>query len=257
MALPVTTLLTVARTGSKVVRYLIRPAVRRVSMSLDVRRTDGWEVDPWSPAARVRRGAGLTRRALGIGVLIVLSVLGAAVLALSVLLLGLGVASGSDVAGWVMGVVGAVWVIRRAGRLLRADPQDAAVPDAALHRLDEAQLLQTLHAGSRMLPAPARPAFHRTVLATREALRASAGDATLERDTYDVRQTAREDLPALLDAYQAVPRSRSSDAELTRQLALIESRMKRVSSDRAAQRERQLQAHGRYLDDKFLPDEES
>lgn len=261
MALPVTTVLTVARAGSKVVRFLIRPAARRLSIGLDVRRpgagsegwaADPWSADPWSPVARLRRGASLARRAVGLGVLLLLSVLGAALIGLSLVLLGLGVASGSDVAGWVLGfalllgVVGAVWVARRAGALLRADPPEAAPGQPE----DEARLRQTLRAGSRALPAPARAALHRTVLATRDALRASAGDVTLERDTYDVRQTAREDLPALLDAYRAVPRSRGSDAELTRQLILIEARMQRVTRDRAAQRERQLRAHGRYLEDK-------
>ncbi|PNY82232.1 hypothetical protein [Deinococcus koreensis] len=265
MAPPVTTVLTVARTGSKVVRYLIRPAVKRVSLSREVRGAGGtladWAADPWSPAARLQRGASLTRRALGLGVLALLSVLGAALLTLCVVLLGLGVASGSDVAGWVLGftlllgVVGAVWVARRAGTLLRAEAQDAGTLPP--HADDETQLRQTLRAGVRALPAPARAALQRTVLATRDALWASSGDSTLERDTYDVRQTVREDLPALLDAYRAVPRTRQSDAELTRQLALIETRMQRVTLARAAQHERQLQAHGRYLDDKHSPDRDN
>lgn len=186
--------------------------------------------------------------------LALLSVLGAAVLALTVLLLGVGVASGSEVAGWVLGLTlllglfGAVWTVRRASALLSTGHEFP--PPGELPSADEARL-RALYSNERALPVPARAVFRRTVLATRDALYASAGDTTLERDTYDVRQTAREDLPALLDAYRSAPRSAGSDAEFARQLTLIETRMRGVARERGALRERQLRAHGRYLDDKY------
>ncbi|WP_291424838.1 hypothetical protein [Deinococcus sp.] len=116
---------------------------------------------------------------------------------------------------------------------------------------DEARLLTLLRTHERGLPSTLWPAFQATVIATRDALRLTAADVTLQRDTFDARQAAREDLPELLSAYRAVPPSRQSDEQLLEQLALIERRMQSVVGQRAATRQRELSAHGRYLQDKY------
>lgn len=266
MAPHFTTVLTVARTGSRVVRYLIRPAKRA-----DLRGVQGVSElghDPWLPQSDVQRqltrGANLTRRGLGLVTLLVLSVLGAIVMALAVLLLGIGVANGSNIAGWLLGLtllvgaVGAYWTARRASSLLRAEA-DVPVPTAAATLQtpegDEAKLLNLLRTNERALPASTQAAFHATVIATRDALRLTANDSALQRDTYDVRQAVREDLPELLDAYRSVPPSQQSDSQLLEQLRLIEERMQTVKAERLSHRQRALSANGRYLKQKYTPED--
>lgn len=255
MAAHFTTVITVARTGTRVVRYLIQPA-RKLPGS----RVAGWGRDPWLLSApddgftsRIQRGSHLARRGLGLGVLMLLSVLGASLLFVTLLLLGIALANGHTFAGWLMaftlllGVLGAVWTVRRAGQLLHA--REEAAPNAP--QSEEATLLGTLRTHERALPGSTRTAFHATVIATRDALRATSDDITLTREAFDVRQAAREELPELLDAYQSVPRTSRNDAELLRQLSLIEGRMQKVIHARRADQERALQASGRYLDDKY------
>lgn len=246
MAPSVTTLLTVARTGTRVARFLIRPAVRQPL------RPDGWGIDSVPPALALRRAGSRVRRAAGLGVLTVIGLLGLSILTLCVVFLGIGLASGSDSAGWVLGLVlllgvaGATWLVRRARGLLR--------PDMALETLAgpaELPTLSTLHRQARVLPAPNRTAYRRTLAATADALRVCDGDQTLGRDTFDARQAAREDLPALMSAYRAAPATPDTQREFTRQLALIETRMHAIVRGRAAQQTRDLHAHGRYLDDKY------
>ncbi|KQR08699.1 hypothetical protein [Deinococcus sp. Leaf326] len=257
MAPHVTTVLTVARAGAGVVRYLIRPARHPV---LDLSATGR---DPWleaRPQARLRRGANVARRGLGLVMLLVLALLGASVVGTVAVLLGIGAAAGSTVAGWLLGftlllgLLGTFWTGRRALNLLRATEdlpagadRAAALPAGA----DEAGLLQLLRQHEGALGAPARSAFHRTVVATRDALRLAENEPTLSRDTYDVQQAAREDLPELMAAYRAVPPSRASDEQLLEQLGLIEARVQEVGSRRAAQRRRMLGAHGAYLRGKY------
>lgn len=265
MAPHVTTVLTVARTGSRVVRYLIQPAKRADLTSLQ--STSDWGRDPWLPQSeaqrKLSRGASLTRRGLGLVTLLVLAVLGAIVLGVAVLLTGIGVASGSNIAGWLLGLtlligaIGTYWTARRASGLLRAEA-DVPVPEAFAHTPDgdEANLLTLLRTHERALPALPQEAFHATVIATRDALRLTAQDSALQRDTFDVRQAVREDLPELMDAYRAVPPSRQSDQQLLEQLRLIEQRMQAVTSERVAHRQRDLSANGRYLRDKYEPDEQ-
>lgn len=263
MAPHVTTVLTVARAGSRVVRYLIRPA-RHPALGLSATGRDPWLEA--RPPARLRRGASVARRGLGLVMLLVLALLGASVVGTVAVLLGIGAASGSAVAGWLLGftlllgLLGTFWTGRRALNLLRADhelPADvdraAALPTAAA---DEAGLLRLLRQHEGALGAPARTAFHRTVIATRDALRLAEDEPTLSRDTYDVQQAAREDLPELMAAYRAVPASRASDEQLLEQLRLIETRVQEVGARRAAQRRRMLGAHGDYLRGKYQGDPE-
>ncbi len=274
MAPHLTTVLTVARTGKDVVRYLIRPA--RPSRSGEPGgqlsgQLGEWGRDPWLPAPdpqqKWQRGASLTRRGLGLATLLVLAALGAVVLAVATLLLGIGAASGHAFAGWLLllvllaGAYGAYWTLRRASELLRAraevpvevPPRGEASPVSAANTLDtdEARLLTLLRTHERGLPGTLLPAFQATVIATRDALRLTAADAALQRDTFDARQAAREDLPELMSAYRAVPPSRQSDEQLLEQLALIERRMQSIVGQRAASRQRELSAHGRYLQDKY------
>ncbi|GGK22518.1 hypothetical protein GCM10008955_15050 [Deinococcus malanensis] len=219
--------------------------------------------DPWlrprGPAWHLERGRNLSRRAAGLFVLVLISLLGAGVVGLAVVLLGFGVLQGNDVAGWLLaltlllGLLGALWATRRARQLIRTEPQVSGGAPIDLPQ-DEAQLLSTLRAHQRALPAPARAAFQTTVLATRDALRLTAEDTTLERDVFDARQAAREDLPELMRAYQSAPRDERTDRELLDQLRLIEGRMQRVVQVRGEAQGRILRAHGRYLQDKYDPD---
>ncbi|ACO46725.2 hypothetical protein DEDE109153_10515 [Deinococcus deserti] len=243
------------RTGSRVVRGLLRspsPGLPRLA------QPDPW-LRPRGPAWHLERGRNLSRRAAGLLVLVLLSLLGAGVVGLAVLLLGLGVLQGSDLAGWLLALtlllalLGLLWAMRRAGQLIRTDSQVSGGTAASDLPQDEEQLLSVLRTHQRALPPPTRAAFQTTVLATRDALRLTAGDTTLERDVYDARQAAREDLPELMQAYQSAPRDARTDRELLDQLRLIEDRMQRVVQVRGEAKGRALRAHGRYLQDKYDP----
>ena len=264
MAPSVTTLLTVARTGSRVARFLIRPAHRGPG---NVRELGH---DPWLAPALGTGGAGdlrrqatrLARRGMGLGKLTLQGVLGALVVFPLLLIFGVLFALGFDPAGWLLGItllLGLLGLVRTAvgaTRLMNAPdeevlPQQAAALPASL-QADEARLLGTLRTHERALPPASRVAFHAAVIATRDALRASADDAMLDRDTFDVRQAAREDLPELLATYRTAPPTPANQTELQRQLGLIEGRMAAVVRDREAQKGRTLKAHGRYLEHKYL-----
>ncbi|MFB9993045.1 hypothetical protein ACFFLM_13810 [Deinococcus oregonensis] len=265
------TIFTVARTGSRVVRYLIRPAQRPNASA--VLMTGGR--DPWLPApsrsaaakaSRARRAGSLLRRTLGLVALIVLGLLGALLVGPLLLLLGIVTASGSDVAGVLLALTlgvaafGAYWTARRARQILQA-PEDTAPPStlemAGAAASDEAALLATLRLHERTLPAPARTALHATAIATRDALRVTAHDQALGRDTYDAQQAARRDLPELLSTYRAAPPTAAADLELLMQLGHIERRMRAVATERAGQGQRKLEAHGRYLKDKYSLNEDN
>ncbi|WP_019585953.1 hypothetical protein [Deinococcus apachensis] len=254
MAPPVTTLYTAARTGSRVVRYLIQPATRHAGVSRD----------PWLPPGRpghpVQRGASLLRRALGLLVLIVLSVLGALLLVPLLALLGLGTAFGSDVAGWMLGFTlllgafGVVWTVRRASCLITAADEPEPITLDAPGRAGsdgEAGLLAVLRTGERVLPATTRSALQATVIATRDALRATADDVSLSREAYDARQAAQQDLPDLLRTYHAAPRSPETDRLFLGQLDLIGRRMQGIVQERRGQHTRTLEAQRRYLESKY------
>lgn len=266
------TIVTVARTGSRVVRYLIRPAQRLQggSITLMTRGRDPWLPPPTGSAAhaasRARRAGSLVRRMLGLVALLILGVLGALLVGPLLFLLGIGTASGSDVAGILLALTlaaaafGVYWTASRARAILHA-PEDTTPPTtldltgAATN--DEASLLTTLRLHERTLPAPARAALHATAIATRDALRVTAHDQALGRDTYDAQQAARRDLPDLLSAYRAAPPTSAADLELLMQLGHIERRMRSVSSERAGQGQRKLEAHGRYLKDKYSLSEDT
>ncbi len=266
MAPRATPLLTVARTGSRVVRSLIRPAQRGPGHGglSDVRALghDPW-LTPDGPEGVRRRAHRLARRGAGLGKLALHSVLGAVVIFPLLLIFGVLLALGFDPAGWLLGLtllLGLLGLIRtalRATRLMNA-PDEDALPETAKTALpaslqaDETTLLGTLRTHERALPPASRVAFHAAVIATRDALRVSADDAVLNRDSYDVRQAAREDIPELLETYRTVPPTPANQAELQRQLGLIEGRMAAVIRDREAQKNRALKAHGRYLEKKYL-----
>lgn len=266
MAPRVTTLLTVARTGSRVVRSLIQPPQRGPGHS-GLRGVRDLGHDPWltpdGPEGLRRQAARLARRGAGWGKLTLQSVLGAVVIFPLLLLFGVLFALGIDAAGWLLGLtllLGLLGLVRtavRATRLLNA-PDEEVTPAASQAALpasvqaDETRLLGTLRTHERALPPASRVAFHAAVIATRDALRASQDDAVLDRDSFDVRQAAREDLPELLETYRTVPPTPANQAELQRQLGLIEGRMAAVVRDREAQKSRALKAHGRYLEKKYL-----
>ncbi len=286
MARHVLTVFQLARVGSRVARHLAGPAVHAFPAGGTLRRMDGMDRDdqrwavtprpdtrpgplaPVNPQQLMQRGANLTRRAVGLGVLALLSILGAGVLIVALVFLGLGLANGSTIAGILMavvlllGVLGTVWTVRRAGTLIKPEELPAAptaVPAAQGTPLAlpadtgavEATLLQTLRTHERPLSAPARAAFHATVIATRDAVRVTAGDAEMNRDAFDARQAAREDLPELMSAYRAVRKSEQTEAQLLEQLQLIHARMSRINAERAAVRQDKLAAHGHYLREKY------
>lgn len=237
-----------ARTGTRIARFLIRPPVPPAQGL----QPDGWGLDRVPPALALRHAGQTARRAAGLGVLGLIGLLGASILSISAIFLGMGAASGSDVAGWMLGLVlllgalGAVWLVRRARLLLRPAGEDTpAMPGAG--RVS----LAALNRQARALPAPGRAAFRRTLAATEGALRACAADTTLGRDTFDARQAAREDLPTLLAAYRAAPPTPDAQREFARQLSVIETRMHAIVRGRAAQQALDLHAHGRYVDDKY------
>ena len=247
-----------------------RPAWTEAGPGHDDGGHDDWALAP-APANRpalnleraAERGRNLTRRALGLGVLLLLTLLGAGVVSVVMVLLGVGLAAGSDVAGGLMvftlllALSGAWLAARRAGELLRPQSQSQsqsrlAPPVPAPPEPDaEAALLQTLRAHEHHLPPQARAAFHATVMATRDALRATAADVQMNRDAFDARQAAREDLPELMDAYRAVPRDPRNDAQLLEQLRLIHTRMAHITQAHAVRTGDKLAAHGHYLRDKY------
>lgn len=264
MAPPLTTIVTVARTGARVVRHLIAPAQRQ-QLNQTVNQ---FGRDPWLPQSAtqhtLQRGASVTRRGLGLATLMGLSVLGAVVIGtVSLLLLIFGVLHGSAVAGWLLaftlliGLVGLIWTARRASNLLNPPVAPAApISDTQAAADSEQNLLRLLHTNERALPATTQGAFRATVIATRDALRVTAGENMLSREAFDARQAAREDLPELLDAYRSVPPTPQSDQQLLEQLALIEGRMHTVIVQGRDSQERRLSAGRQYLEDKYTPDEE-
>ncbi|WP_139806986.1 hypothetical protein [Deinococcus hopiensis] len=229
---------------------------------------DPWDRGSSSPTQRaeqaLRRGMDLGQRALSLGGLLLLGVLAFAVFAGLLLGLGILLAGGNAIAGWLMGLVlilalvVAAWFGRRASQVLRAPPESAPqdVPTPPSIREDEAGLLALLRAGERALPAPGRAALHATVIATRDALRVTAGDAAFGRDTHDARQAAREDLPELLHTYQSGRRTPETDRLFLEQLDLIGGRMREVVQERQAQHVRTLTAQRRYLESKYREGEE-
>ncbi|GGS15738.1 hypothetical protein [Deinococcus knuensis] len=232
----------VVRGAAGAARTLVRAA----------RRDPDGPADPWNTGAALQP---TVRRA---GSLLALTVIGFLVMGVLVplaILLGIGVASGSDVAGWLLALVllllvaFGVWVFGRARTLTRPAPVtlDAAAPP------EEWTLLETYRLHERRLPTPTRPALQSAVQATREALRVTAG-GTLTRDAFDARQAAREDLPELLMAWQSGPRR---PEDLTRELQVIEARMRQVTQAQAAGQDRETQARARYLRDKYAPDDSS
>jgi len=216
------------------------------------RRDPAAPADPWSTGAALQP---TVRRAGSLLALTVIGFLVVGVLVPLAILLGIGVATGSDVAGWLLALVLAllvafgVWVFRRVRTLTRPAPVtlDAAAPP------EEWTLLETFRQHERRLPSPARPALQSAVQATREALRVTRG-GTLTRDAFDARQAARADLPELLTAWQSGPRR---PEDLTRELHLIETRMRQVTQAQAAAQDREAQARRRYLSGKLRPDPDS
>lgn len=248
------TVLSAARTGVRVARVLLRPA-RPDSATV---RND-WGLNDWGepdPALALRRGASLARRGLGLAVLFVLALIGAGVLGTAALLTGIGVAEGHAWAGWLLGLsllllaLGAFWTLRRARALMHVPP----VPAAALPHGGAARPLGELRREARALPPALRPVLDGALRATGEALRASADDrGLLTRDVHDARRTAQHDLPELLALYRGAPRTPRGDVELAVRLRQIETRMAEVARGRGAERTRDWQAYGRYLEDLDAP----
>jgi len=197
---------------------------------------------------------------VGLARLVLQGVLGAVVVSVLLLVFGVLLALGFDPAGWLLGLTlllalfGLVRTVVRGARLLSSPPPEAAPARPGLPATledDEQGLLALLRAGERALPAPALPALHASVIATRNALRATAGGQALDRSAFDARQAAREDLPELLRVYRAAPRTPASDRSLAEQLSLIERRMREVAHERQGMQLRALDAQRRYIQSKY------
>lgn len=245
---------TILRGSVRAARDLLSPSAAHTPLH----PADPWRLQPGSdPRAALARGRTQARRFAGIGLLAALTLTALSFLGTLAVLLGIGVASGSDVAGWLLGVTLLLslavigWSVRRARRLLRAPAPDTVTLHAAPP--DEQDLLRTLRQHERALPAPTLPALLGAVTATRDALRATAQASTLTRDVFDARQAAREDLPRILDTYQTAAPQGRDDRELTRQLRLIEERMARIAREQAEAQRRDQQAGTTYLRDKYTP----
>ncbi|MFC6659012.1 hypothetical protein [Deinococcus multiflagellatus] len=153
--------------------------------------------DPWALVPQTGRGTGL-RRVAGLGALALLTLVGLSFLGTLTVLLGIGVASGSDLAGWLLGLtllLAAVLLGWARGRARQWQAQAHPLPAS-----DELGQLRALHAQARALPRSDRAAVLGALQATAQALQATGGEGTLTRDAFDARQAAREDLPELLAA---------------------------------------------------------
>lgn len=229
-------------------------------------KDDPWAASPHAPASRSwsQRGRELAQRGVGLATLLLLSVLGAAVLVVALILLGIAFANGQGWAGWLLlltlaaGLGAGWWVTRQIFMLLGV--RKAAVPAPPTRPIptaldDETRLLHFWQKHQASVSGLLSPALQSTVLATRDALRALErnGSATLSRELFDTRQAIREDLPELLDAYRSVPPSRQSDAQLLDNLATIEKRMRGILEAQREAQARELSAAGSYLKDKYTP----
>ncbi|GGR77948.1 hypothetical protein [Deinococcus sedimenti] len=238
------------RGGARLARQLLTPTPDPAPGG------DPWQVQrPGDPRAALARGRGQARRLGGVGLLIVLTLVALSFLGTLSVLLGIGVASGSDVAGWLLALTLLLsfaviaWSARRARRLLRAPTPDTVTLHAAPG--DELGLLRTLRQYERALPTPSLPAFQQAVTATRDALRVTEHASTLTRDVFDARQAAREDLPRILGSYAAA--HTPDHRELDRQLQLIEARMTAITREQAQAQRRDQQADTTFLRDKYTP----
>ncbi|MBZ9751673.1 hypothetical protein K7W42_12430 [Deinococcus sp. HMF7604] len=225
----------VARSGVRATTTLLRP--------VQGAQTDPWALAPARPASGLR-----LRRAAGLGVLALVTVLALSILGTLAMLLAIGVASGSDVAGWLLGVtlVLAVGVLLWArGRLMGWQPAPSTLPTEEAKDL---QALRVLHQQARALPRPLRADLERTLQATAGALRATAALPTLTRDAFDVRQAARADLPELLHAYHAAPQQQP---ELRASLLVIEERMVSIARQGEQDAARAAQAQRVFVQEKY------
>ncbi|WP_034385225.1 hypothetical protein [Deinococcus sp. YIM 77859] len=253
MAPHVTTVFTAARLGSRVVRSLTRPVRHRLAP---------WPRDPWATPPRPALLPDLGRRTRALTWLVVQGVVGLFVVLPLLFFFGLLLALGWDPAGWLLGLtlflalLGLLRAVIRGARLLSPQPLPDPAARSGVSSLatvadDETRLLTLLRSGERALPAAGRAALHATVIATRDALRATAEDAALGRDAFDAQQAAREDLPELLRTYRAAPHTPETERLLLGQLTLIERRMKEITRERQERQLRALEAQHRYLESKY------
>ncbi|WP_221090581.1 hypothetical protein [Deinococcus aquaedulcis] len=232
----------------------IRSGVARRLLRAPLRLTRGlWRAaqpwptpsgDSWALAPQTGQGAGL-RRLAGLGALALLTLVGLSFLGTLTVLLGIGVASGSDLAGWLLGLtllLAVVLLVWARGRLRQWQAQAHPLPAS-----DELGQLRALHAQARALPRPDRAAVLGALQATAQALQVTGGGGTLTRDAFDARQAAREDLPELLAA------ARSGRGAVQPQLQLIETRMAAIAERGRAAQARAAQAQAAYLQDKYAP----
>lgn len=180
------------------------------------------------------------------------------------IILGIGAIAGNSIMAWMMlfvmvfSLLGIVWTVRKVNKELSAPSTDSA---SSVETIDaesnnpESQLKQLLRSNAR-LPDVMWPAFRSTVIATRNALRATSKEGFLSRENFDARQAAERELPELIENYKALPPSSRTDIEFLEQLRLIEQRMQKVAVLQQEDAERTLKSQRRYLEDKYEPEKE-
>lgn len=250
-----------AREGVRIIRQIARP---NTAQSSRVVSDDPWQAleqeAARGPQPNWEKGKQIARRGASWGLLLGAVFLGAVILLPLTILLSIGALNGSAPAAWVLGLVlllglfGMIWAGFQARNLLRPLPApSSAVPQ----QHDENGLLALVREHGAALGELPRHAFQSTVLATRDALRATADEVTLSRAGFDARQAARDELPALLQTYRALPAGEQRDREFLEQLRLIESRMQEVRAEGLSLQQRQVQANRKYLENKYRPEDEA
>lgn len=101
------------------------------------------------------------------------------------------------------------------------------------------------------LPDVPHAALAATIRITREALHLTASDIQTNREKFDVQQAISQDLPELLRVSSLSLQNEQAQQHLLQQLYLIEQRMSEIVQQRRSQNHDHLQAHGRYLQDKY------
>lgn len=207
---------------------------------------------------RVRKGTRLARKGFNVFGLLAMGGCGLAVLGPALVGSGIGMLMGNTAAlfaflvALVLSLFGAYKLIDAAKTLKQTAITEMADQISASNPEDTETALRKLwHQNAATLPDLMHAALAATVRVTYRALYFTADDVQANRDRFDVQQAVHEDLPELLNAYAGSPKTAQTEQHLLQQLYLIEQRMSDIVADREQLQHDRLQAHGRYLKDKY------